>query len=70
DHTSRIETYCFAGPPGVVGLNGGAAHFFQPGDRLVIAAFDLTDEPIVPKIALLGENNEIVRDMTPFSVLG
>lgn len=70
DHTARIQTYAFAGPKGVIGLNGGAAHFFKPGDRLVIAAFDLADSPIIPKIVLLNEDNEIVRDMTPFSVVG
>jgi aspartate 1-decarboxylase len=70
DHTSRIQTYVFAGPRGVVGLNGGAAHFFKAGDRVIIAAFDLTDETILPKIVLLGEENEVVRDLTPFSVVG
>lgn len=70
DHTSRIQTYIFAGPPGVIGLNGGAAHFFKSGDRVIIAAFDLSDEPIEPKMLLLGEHNEVVREMTPFSVVG
>lgn len=70
DHTSRITTYCFAGPRGVIGLNGGAAHFFRSGDKVIIAAFDLSDEPIIPKIVLLGEENEVVRDMTPFCVVG
>ncbi|MGV3619022.1 MAG: aspartate 1-decarboxylase [Fimbriimonas sp.] len=70
DHTARIQTYVFAGPRGVVGLNGGAAHFFNAGDRIIIAAFDLADAPILPKIVLLGEENEIVRDLTPFSVVG
>lgn len=70
DHTARIQTYVFAGPSGVVGLNGGAAQFFQPGDRIIIAAFDLCDEPIVPKMLLLGENNEVLREMTPFCVVG
>ena len=70
DHTARIQTYAFAGPKGVIGLNGGAAHFFKPGDRLVIAAFDLADAPIIPKIVLLNADNEVIRDMTPFSVVG
>ena len=70
DHTARIETYAFAGPDGACGLNGGAARFFQTGDRLIIAAFDLSDEPIVPRIVLCDEGNRIVRDMTPFSVTG
>lgn len=70
DHKSRIQTYAFSGPKGVIGLNGGAAHFFEKGDRIIIAAFALTDEAITPKLVLLGDKNEIVRDLTPFSVLG
>lgn len=70
DHKSRIETYAFAGPSGVIGLNGGAAHYFQPGDRLVIAAFTWTDETVEPKVVLLDDNNAIVRDMSPYCVLG
>ncbi len=70
DSLSRIQTYAFAGPTGVVGLNGGAAQFFSPGERVIIAAFDLSDEPIDPKMVLLDENNAIVRDMKPFSVIG
>jgi aspartate 1-decarboxylase len=70
DHVSRITTYAFSGPRGVIGINGGAAHFFKAGDRVIIAAFDLSDEPIVPKVVLLDEQNRIVRDMTPFSVVG
>lgn len=70
DHKARIITYAFEGPKGTIGLNGGAAHYFSPGDRLIIAAFDLADAPIIPKVVQLGEKNEIVRDMTPFSVVG
>ncbi len=70
DRPSRIATYAFSGPKGVVGLNGGAAHFFQPGDRIIVCAFAWTDEPVTPKILLLGEDNEIVREMTPYSVFG
>ncbi|HRI44604.1 MAG TPA: aspartate 1-decarboxylase [Fimbriimonadaceae bacterium] len=70
DHTARVITYAFAGPKGVVGMNGGAARLFQPGDRVIIAAFSLSDQPIVPKVALLGDDNEIVRDLVPFSIVG
>ena len=70
DGTARIQTYCFAGPNGAVGLNGGAAHSFRAGERIIVAAFDLADEPIVPKVVLLDEDNRIVRDMTPFSIVG
>ncbi|MBS1721958.1 MAG: aspartate 1-decarboxylase [Armatimonadetes bacterium] len=70
DHTSRIETYAFKGPKGVIGLNGGAAHFFKPGDRVVIAAFTWTDEPLEPRVVLLDEENKVVRDMSPYCVMG
>jgi aspartate 1-decarboxylase len=70
DSMSRIQTYAFAGPPGVVGINGGAAHFFKAGEKVIIAAFDLSDEPIVPKVVLLDEDNRVIRDMTPFCVVG
>jgi aspartate 1-decarboxylase len=70
DHGARIETYAFGGPKGVVGLNGGAAHHFRAGDRVVIAAFTLTDEPVEPKMLLLNDDNKVVREMTPFSIIG
>jgi len=69
DHAARIQTYVFGGPAGTVGLNGGAAHLFRPGDRIIIAAFDLSDEPIDPKVVLLDESNRIVQRMKPFSIL-
>ena len=68
--TSRITTYAFAGPKGTIGINGGAAHFFKSGEKVIIAAFDLSDEPIIPRVLLLDKNNAIERDMTPFSVIG
>src|SRR5437764_9984226 len=67
DHEARIITYAFRGPRGVIGLNGGAAHHFRAGDRVVIAAFALADEPVEPKAVLLDEENKIVREMAPFS---
>lgn len=70
DHESRIQTYAFSGPSGVVGLNGGAANLFKPGDKVIIAAFAVTDEPIEPKAVLLDEENRVVRELEPFKVLG
>lgn len=70
DHTSRISTYAFSGPDGVIGLNGGAAHFFNAGDRIIIAGFVMSDEPVVPKVVLLDENNKIVKELVPFSTSG
>lgn len=70
DRPSRIATYAFSGPKGHIGLNGGAAHFFHAGDRVIIAAFTWTDEQVVPKMVLLDEHNSVVRDMEPFHVEG
>ena len=70
DHKARIQTYAFSGPPGTVGINGGAAHYFSPGDKVVIAAFDLTDEPIEPIMLQLDESNRVVRELMPFSIVG
>jgi aspartate 1-decarboxylase len=70
DRHARVITYAFGGPAGVVGMNGGAAHAFNVGERVIVAAFDLSDEPVIPKVVLLDEENRIVRDMTPFSVSG
>lgn len=70
DHAARIQTYAFSGPDGTVGVNGGAALQFRPGDRVVIAAFDLADEEVMPKVKLLDEQNRIVRDMSPYSPVG
>ena len=70
DHAARLNTYAFSGPKGVVGMNGGAARFFNPGDRLIICAFCWTDEPVVPKILQLGEENEVIKELAPFKVEG
>ncbi|HRJ26147.1 MAG TPA: aspartate 1-decarboxylase [Fimbriimonadaceae bacterium] len=70
DHTSRLVTYAFRGPRGAIGMNGGAAHSFSPGDRVVIAAFALSDEPIEPKMILLDEENRFVQELKPYCVTG
>lgn len=70
DHSARISTYAFRGPHGTIGLNGGAARLFQIGDRVVIAAFTWTDEPIEPKMVVLDEQNKVIRNLVPFSIVG
>jgi aspartate 1-decarboxylase len=63
ENGERFETYVIPGEPGsgVIGLNGAAAIKGKSGDRLIIAAFTLTDEPITPKMALVDKNNHFVR---------
>ena len=61
----RIETYAMALPEGsgAVVVNGAAAHHFRRGDRVIIAAFSLTDEPILPRMIVVDEQNRWVRDL-------
>ena len=57
----RIETYAIALPEdsGRVVVNGAAARHFHPGDKIIIVAFCLTDEPIVPKMIAVDEQNRL-----------
>ncbi len=59
----RFETYVIPGPPhsGVIGVNGAAAHRCSVGDKLIIAAFVLTDEPVEPRIVFVNEKNEVLE---------
>jgi aspartate 1-decarboxylase len=61
----RIETYAIPLPEGSceVSVNGAAARHFQAGDRVIIVAFCLTDEPIVPKMIVVDQKNRFVRDL-------
>jgi aspartate 1-decarboxylase len=42
-------------------VNGTAARLFHVGDKIVIVAFCLTDEPIVPRMIAVDERNAFVR---------
>lgn len=61
----RIETYAIAlaEGSGEVVVNGAAARHFQPGDRVIIVAFCVTDEPIRPRMILVDERNQFVREL-------
>lgn len=56
---ARVETYAIplAAGSGEIVVNGAAARHFLPGDRVIIAAFALTDEKIEPKMIAVDENN-------------
>ena len=62
---NRFETYAISGRrrSGVICINGAAAHLCRPGDKVIIAAFTLTDEEIDPKMVLVDEKNHFVRFM-------
>lgn len=61
----RIETYAIelAEGSGQVVVNGAAARHFQPGDRIIVAAFCLTDEAVVPRMIAVDERNAYVADL-------
>lgn len=64
---ARLETYVIAGPrgSGVICLNGAAARLVQPGDQVIIMTYAMMSEEEAkrhkPKVAVLGENNEILQ---------
>ena len=61
----RIETYAIELPEGSrqVVVNGAAARFFAPGDKVIIVAFNLTDEPVTPRMIAVDEKNRFVRSL-------
>ncbi len=60
---SRLETYVLPGKrgSGVVCMNGAAAHLIKKGEEIIIMGFELTDQPLKPKIILLNKKNEFVK---------
>jgi len=65
---ARLSTYVIKGGPGEIGLNGAAARFVQPGDRIIIASYASYSEDEVgghkPIKILLDEKNAIQTLMT------
>ena len=60
---ARLDTYVIVGArgSGVIGMNGAAAHLIRPGEQIIIMGFELSDEPIEAKVALVDEANKFVR---------
>ena len=56
---ARVETYAIPAPAGSgsIVVNGAAAHHFTAGDRVIIVAFTLTDEPVEPRMFLVDQRN-------------
>jgi aspartate 1-decarboxylase len=59
----RIETYAIPLPEGSgqVVVNGAAARYFQPGDKVIVVAFCVTDEPVTSRMIAVDERNRLVR---------
>ncbi|MGB7219789.1 MAG: aspartate 1-decarboxylase [Vicinamibacterales bacterium] len=61
----RIETYAVPAPEGSgqIIINGAGARHFQVGDLVIIAAFYLADEPVVPQMILVDGKNRFARHL-------
>ena len=60
---ARLETYVIAGTrdTGTICMNGAAAHLIKQGEQIIIMGFELTPEPVKPKILLVDNDNRFVR---------
>ena len=59
----RLETYVIVGEKGsgVICMNGAAAHVIKAGEEIIIMGFELSAEPLVPKIILVDRANRFLR---------
>ena len=61
---ARLSTYVIFGGAGEVCLNGAAARLVQKGDQVIIVSYGLIKEKKAtihkPRIAILGEENQII----------
>jgi aspartate 1-decarboxylase len=62
----RIETYALPAPAGSgrIIVNGASARRCSPKDRIIIAAFMLTDEPVTPRMILVDAQNRFAGNLT------
>lgn len=60
---ARLETYVIPAPKnsGTIRMNGASAHAIRKGEEIIVMGFELTEEPIKPRIALVDEKNKFVK---------
>jgi aspartate 1-decarboxylase len=60
---ARLETYVIAGDrgSGAMCMNGAAAHLIGRGEEIIVMGFELTDQPVAAKVALVDRANRFVR---------
>src|SRR5262245_9261524 len=60
---ARLETYVIIGEreSGSICMNGAAAHLIKPGEEIIIMGFELTGEPINPRVILVDKFNKFIR---------
>lgn len=62
---ARLETYTIAGDrgSGTICMNGAAAHLIKAGEEIIIMGFELSDQPLTPRVILVDKHNRFVRDL-------
>ena len=60
---NRFETYVLPGPygEGDISVQGAAAKLVDEGDCVIILSFEVTDEPVEPKMILVDRQNRFVE---------
>jgi aspartate 1-decarboxylase len=62
---ARVETYVTPGDEGVICMNGAAARWAEPEDKIIIISYALMEEEegrnYKPKIVFVEENNKIKK---------
>lgn len=67
DNGNRLETYVIEGPAGsgAIELNGAAARLVNVGDKVIIMAYAMVQEPLPevwePTVLIMGEHNRVVE---------
>lgn len=63
DNGNRFETYAISGArgSGIVSVQGAAAKLTNPGNKVIIMAFEVTETPVEPRAVLVNRNNEFVE---------
>lgn len=64
---ARLETYVIAGEKGsgVICMNGAAAHLIRKGEEIIIMGFELTNQPVTPKMILVDQENKFLHWLDP-----
>lgn len=62
-NSNRWETYVIMGEAGsgVIEVQGAGAKICKKGDVVIILAFEITDEPLKPKMILVDEKNKFMN---------
>lgn len=60
---ARLETYVIAGERGSgwICMNSAAAHLIGVGEQIIVMGFELTANPVQPKVVLVDAGNKFVR---------